>query len=224
MRSYSAPTLAAFQDRTGLVARLLVWVVARNRGTGLPEALGLWTGLEARAFTIGGAARTYQGAGGLMNVPPIQMAGGLAVRMHRLALSPISQEVIDLVRTYDARFAPVEVHRALFDPVTGALVDEPHRLLKGFVDEVEETTPEAGGEAGLEVVVASSARLLTRRLALKRSDETQRLRGGDRFRRYVDVSGEVDVYWGERRESSGGLSGLLDGGDRPTLSIGRLTR
>ncbi len=205
MRSFDAPTLAALQNRTDVVARILIWVVARNRGTGAPEAMGLWTGSDDRSFTIAGSPRTYVGAGGLMGVPPITSQTGITVRMQRLTLSPLNDTVADLIRTYDSRFAPIEIHRALFDPVTTLLIAEPHRLFKGIVDEIELPIDPADGKVSCEVTVASSARYLTRTLTLKRSDASQRRRSDDRFLRYADVSGEVDVYWGEKRPGGGSV-------------------
>lgn len=199
MRSFDAPTLAAFQSRSDVMHRVLVWVTARNRATGLAEELGLWNGGYDRAFTIGGVARTYVGAGALMQVPPLVYQVGLTVRMQRLSLSPLDPTVGAMIRSYDSRLAPIEIHRAVFDPVSSALVAEPHRLFKGMVDEMEVTTDPGSGETRCEVTVASSARYLTRTLTLKRSDASQSRRLGDRFLRYADVSGEVDVYWGEKR-------------------------
>ena len=124
MRSYDAPTIAALQARGGIVARSLIWAVARNRSTGAAESLGLWTGADDRAFTISGSSRTYVGAGSVMEVPPLSAQSGLDVRMQRLSLSPISEAVATLIRTYDARFAAIEIHRALFDPITGLLVSD----------------------------------------------------------------------------------------------------
>lgn len=174
--------------------------MARNRGTGLPEALGLWTGADDRTFTIGGISRAYVGAGSVMEVPPLAAQSGIAVRMQRLSLSPINEAVATLIRTYDARFAAIEVHRALFDPLTGLLVSEPHRVFKGIIDEVGLPTDPQSGETRCDVTVASSARFLTRTVPLKRSDASQQRRSGDRFLRYADVSGEVDVFWGEKRD------------------------
>lgn len=205
MLSFDAPTLAAFQSRTDVMNRILFWVTARNRTTGLPEELGLWNGGYDRTFTIGGDTRAYVGAGALMQVPPLVYQVGLSVRMQRLSLSPIDATVAALIRTYDCRLAPIEIHRATFDPITTQLVSEPHRLFKGLIDELEVTT-DPKGETRCEVTVASSARYLTRTLTLKRSDASQQLRTGDRFLRYADVSGDVDVYWGENRPSTGSSS------------------
>lgn len=201
MRSFDAPTLAAVQNRSEIAVRVLIWVMARNRGTGAVEALGVWNGGYDRQFTIGGVPRTYVGAGALMGVPPLTYEVGLNVRQTRLTLSPIDDAVGALIRTYDCRLAPMQIHRAVFDPVTTALVSEPHRLFKGIVDELE-VTRNAKGEVACEMVVAGSARYLTKVLTLKRSDASQQLRSGDRLLKYADVSGEVDVWWGEGREGA----------------------
>lgn len=213
MRSYDAPTLAAFQTRAGICARILVWVVARNRGTGAAETLGLWTGAQDREFTIGGATRLYTGAGPVMQIPPIKMQTGIAVRMQRMTFSPLAPVVADLIRTYDTRFAPIELRRALFSLDDGALIAPPHLVWKGFIDEIDVTYSGDGKEATCEVTAASSARLLTRTLTLKRSDATQQLRSGDRFRRYVDVSGRVDVWWGERKAGAPSDAPRVSGND-----------
>lgn len=214
MRSFDTATLAALQSRTAVVARILIWVVARNRSTGDPEALGLWSGADDRSFTIAGTPRTYVGAGSLMGVPPLASQTGITVRMQRLTLSPLNDTVADLIRTYDSRFAPIEIHRALFDPVTTLQVSEPHRLFKGIVDELELPIDPASGNVSCDMTVASSARYLTRTLTLKRSDASQRRRLDDRFLRYADVSGEVDVYWGEKRPA-GGSVGVQTSTQRP---------
>lgn len=201
MRTLGSSTLAHLQSRDGLASYALVWVEARNRITGLVETLGLWTGAQDRSFTIETEPRFYFGAGGLVGVPPIAMQVGLAVRMQTLQLAPVSAEVIQLIRGYDARHAPVEIHAAFLHPVTRALIEEPTRLFKGYIDALSIAEGATDGESSCEVTVASAARGLTRTLPLRRSDEVQKRKGGDRFRRYADVSGSVDVWWGQKREN-----------------------
>lgn len=201
MRALGPNTLAHLQSREGLAAYALVWVEARNRTSGLVETLGLWTGAQDRTFTISGQPRTYVGAGGLAGVPPITMQAGLAVRMQQLRLAPVTAEVVQLIRGYDARHAPVEVHVAFFEPRTRALIEEPTRVFKGYIDAINISEGVSGGESSCEVTVASSARALTRTLPLRRSDEVQKRKAGDRFRKYADISGSVDVWWGQRRRT-----------------------
>ena len=203
MRSYGAATLTALQSRAGLISRVLIWVSARNRTTNAVETMGLWTGVDHETISIGGVPRLYYGAGNVIDIPEITMEAGLSVRMHRIGLSPLSPEIMQLVRSYDVRGVAVEVHRALYATDTRSLIEEPHQVLKGFVDEVEIGTPEAGGSSSCVLNVATSARLLTQSLPLKKSDETQRLRSGDRIRRYTDLSGAIEVWWCASRGGGG---------------------
>lgn len=203
MRIYGPATLAALQARD-VVSRALIWISARNRSTNAVETMGLWTGSDHETFTIDGVSRLYYGAGNVVDLPQITMQAGLAVRMHRLGLTSLTPEAMQLIRGYDVRFAPVEVHRALFTTDTRLLASlSPHLVLKGFVDEVNLGTPAAGGAASCVLGIVTQARVLTQALSLKKSDETQRLRSGDRFRRWTDVSGSVDVWWGARRSGGG---------------------
>lgn len=201
MRSFDPATAAAIAAPS-IVARALIWIRARDRVSGAEQALGLWTGDDSAQFTINGQSRSYAGAGALLSIDPIISQSGLLVRMSRITLSPLAPEVAQAIRGYDPRLAPVEIHRALFSPDTFNLVAEPHRVFSGWIDELVINTPEVGGEATVEVTLASSARALTRGLPIKKSDETQKRRSGDRFRRWADISAAVDVYWGELRAAA----------------------
>lgn len=196
------PTSAAYlAARTGVASRHMVHVIAKNRATGALEALGLWQGDDHLTIAIGGINRTYYGADTLIGVEPIRAGIGLEVRMLQLALSPLTPEVALMLRGYDARLAPAEIHRALLSLETGQLIAEPIRVFRGWVDEVKIRTGEVGGTSEATVTLASAARGLTRALTLTRSDaEMRRRNSGDAFRRYTDVAGEVGVWWGEKRK------------------------
>ena len=198
MQSFTETELA-YLASGAIMARRLLWITARNRTTGAAETLGLWDGDDHQDFVIGGQTRTYFGAGGLIGFEPLVAQVGLAVRVHTAHLSPLTPEVAQVLRGYEPRLAPVEIHRALFWPDSHNLVATPRRVFKGQIDHVQITTPEIGGTAVAEVQMVSVAASLTRSLALKKSDEAQKRRSGDRFRRYSDVSGAVDVWWGEER-------------------------
>jgi len=207
MRILDTTSAAYLAARIGVVSRHMVHVLARNRETGAQEALGLWQGDDHLTIAINGANRTYYGAGGLIGVEPIRAGIGLEVRMMQVALSPLAPEVAQLLRSYDARLAPAEVHRGLLSLETGQLIAEPIRVFRGWVDEVKIRTGEVGGTGAVggageaTVTLASAARGLTRALTLTRSDAEMRRRNtGDRFRDYTDISGEVGVWWGEKRE------------------------
>jgi hypothetical protein len=187
--------------RAGVASRHMVHVIARNRATGAQEALGLWQGDDHLTIAINGVNRTYYGAGTLVGVEPIRAGIGLDVRLLQLGLSPLTPEVAQLLRGYDARLAPAEIHRALLSLETGQLIAEPIRVFRGWVDEVKIRTGDVGGIGDATVTLASAARGLTRALTLTRSDaEMRRRNAGDAFRRYTDIAGDVGVWWGETRE------------------------
>ncbi len=197
MRDYDAATLAAFGTRAGIIARQLLWMTVKDRTTGDPVSFGLWNGEDHETITIAGQARDYYGAGTVLEVPDIVHEVGFKARNHRVTISPISPEVKVVLRTYDARFAPIEIHRALYDTETRNLVSEPHRVFKGWINGAPISRTAIPGRAKAELVLVSSARVLTRKLALKKSDESHRLRADDRFRRYADVAETAKTFWGE---------------------------
>lgn len=201
MFNYDPVTANYLAEGREICARALLWVKARNWETSAVEELGLWTGDDHRDFVIGGETRTYYGAGGVVNMDAITYEVGMNVRMHRVVLNPIAAEVVQLLRGYDVRLSRVEIHRALFDVETTALKAEPHRRYKGFIDEAPIYTPVKNGRARAEISIASSARAMTIPLVLKKSDETQQLRQGDRFRRYADIT-DAEVWWGDKRYSA----------------------
>lgn len=201
MRNYPSNLFTLLQTRKGFRSRVLVWVDnAQNLSNGTTESLGLWNGAGNRVFTIGGVDRTYYGAGALLNVPPIAYASDLTVRRQKTLLAAISPAVKTILRGYDVRFAPIEVHRAIYDGETGLLNSEPHELMRGFIDDLKFTRPAPGsGNSTAETTIATWLRKLTLVLPLKRSDATQQLDQGDRFRRYIDVPGTVGVWWAQSR-------------------------
>lgn len=192
--------LAHLNSRGARHARLLVWVNAWERSTGDPVTVGFWTGADHRLFSIGGEDREYFGAGSLIKVAPLVGETGVNIRTTRLSFSPVSPEFRLAVRSYRTDDAPVEIHVANFDPQTRALIAEPTRRFKGFLKGMDFTRPKVGGEATCEVAVQSAARVLSRTLPLKKSDAALRARHpGDGFRKYTDVSGSVETWWGEGR-------------------------
>lgn len=196
--TFSSATAQYFARQTRIRARVLVWISARDRDTGATESMGIWNGADHKTFTIQGVDRLYYGAGGLISIDPITSRTGLTVRMQRLVFSPLAPEVEQVIRGYDVRFAPIEIHRAVFDPDTHNLMDEPHRRFRGYVDKISplKTGPK-GDQVRVELQLASAARALTIPLSRRRSDETLRARSAeDAFRQYADVAGTISVMWG----------------------------
>lgn len=202
MRSYSPATAAYFAARGPVLAHVLIWIAARNRSTGAVETIGFWTGADHRDFVIAGATRTYYGAGAALSVDPIRLQTGLQVRTQRVQLSQVAVEAQLAVRGYDPRHGPVEIHRAIFDPLSEALVDEPHLVLRGNIDKVQIKTPAKGEAGSIEIEIATAARRLTKPLTRKRSDASLRVRAGtDAFRQYAALADKVETPWGRNVKS-----------------------
>ena len=196
MRSLSTALQTALTNGM-IVSRVLCWFSARNRDTGATETLGLWTGDDHAEIVVEGQTRTYFGAGNLIDVPPVSYKTGLDVQVYRLGLTTITNEARQLIRGYDPRFAAVQIHRALFDPITRAQIEAPHRVLFGFVDEVDLTQPAAGEQASGYLSIVTTARQLTSGLPNKNSHANQRRISDDRFLRWADSSAEV--WWGVKQ-------------------------
>lgn len=196
MRIYDSAIAAQLSARAGLDARHLMWIEARNRDTGDMESIGIWDGDDHLDFVIGGVTRTYLGAGGLLSVPDLTMRVGLDIWQPEVQVSAITPEVEQALRGYDPKLAPVEIHRAFFDPVEATLLAPPVRIFKGWIDGVSIPTPEEGGEAVATITLASNSRSLTRKLHALRSDAAYQMRGGDRINRYTDVVGQIKTRWG----------------------------
>lgn len=200
MRSLPTSVADLLAARQGRIARLLLWVEARDRDSGDTVPMGFWTGVDHQDFVIGADLRSYFGAGSLVSMDALTSDIGLTVRQFRAGLAPSLPEVQQLVRGYDVRLASCQVHVADFDPHTNNLLAEPVRVFRGWVDQVHISEPAPGGEASCELTMLSAAQALTRRLARKRSDQTLRARASaDGFRKYADISGSVETVWGERR-------------------------
>lgn len=188
--SYDSTSLALLAAGT-IKARHALWVEARNRSTGETEALGLWSGDQDQAITIGGEARTYIAGGSLLDVGVLDYRTGLEVQMRRLTVSPINAAVAQAIRGYEPRLAPVQLHEVLFDPATDRIVGTPRLRLDGWIDTVSITTAAAGGESAVEITCATRARAGTRYgTGLK----TQAHLGA--LHRYSAVSDVVPEDWG----------------------------
>lgn len=205
MKSYDAATIAAIQNTEAIAPFNLLWIEAKNRETGGVQAVGFWNGLDTVDVQVINPAtglpvlRTYNGAGGLLDIPSLPLESDLSIRTIRILLSQIDGAVQLAVRGYDVKHAPVQIHRGFFNTDTMLPVAPAVRRFVGWVNGMTVLTPPAGGKGQIELSCVSHTRLLTKTNPLRRSDEQQRKRGGDRFRRHTDVAGNwlQDIHWGE---------------------------
>ncbi len=218
MRTLDAASLDYVSDEPGVVVRYLIWFTAKNRTTGDPESMGLWTGDEDRTYTIDSTPRDYVGAGTVVRIEPFTFRQGTEVRMQTVHLSILTPEVETLIRGYEPRGAGVEIHQVLFSTVTNTKVGTPTLVFDGTIEKSPITIPEQGGEASLELTLASSTRVLTRTLPQSWSHSTLSLRSGDAIARWADLSGDVEVQWGELR------AGQLSVAERERRKIERILK
>lgn len=203
----STPNVRAhLQERLGINARVLVWIEARNRATGVREPIGLWEGTEDITLEIDGSDRTYLGSPSIMSVEPIKSRSDLSVQMQRIVFSALSADIDEVMRERDARLAPIEIHVLHRDPQTREPIGVERRF-RGVVDKapIDYTPPTDEGEPGqavMTVSAASATRNLTRGLTLLRSDESQSKRAGDKFFRFAAV-GRVRAWWNQKRPRDG---------------------
>lgn len=193
--TWSAAAITHLQESTATMARWLLWLRPMDRDTGERITFGIWNGDDNQTFTVGGDARVYLGAQGAFSVDPVIEEVGTVVRSQNVRLSSITPEVEAVARGYDLRLAPAELHLALLDPESAALIDLQLRF-RGQVTSAPIPTPPVNGSAPMSVTIASSWRGLTRLLPLRKSDAAQRARDGDGFRKYGSISQGVRAPWG----------------------------
>lgn len=210
MRTLDAAILAAMAKGT-VVARDFVWITAKDRDTGDPVSRGFWTGAPniitdvVDALTGSSVSRAFLGGGRLISVGTVPLVADISVRSVDIVLSQVASETQAIVRTYDARLAPVQVYRGYFDVDTRALLADPRARFVGFIDEAPVTTPAEGNEGAITLNCVSVTRELTKTSTAVRSHEDQIARyPSDNFRQDVNVVGKWDLAWGRTRETAGG--------------------
>ena len=147
----------------------MVYVQAVNLTTDLVEPFGIWSGEDSIEISIDGVLRTYLGAGQLLQPEAIKATPGLAVRNYQVRLSAVSADVENLVKGFNTRFAPSEVHRVFFDPGSRALIGPPHPVYRGMIDTIEFPHARAGELPTCLMNLVSATRVLTRTLPTKKS-------------------------------------------------------
>ena len=186
------------KTRADVDARWAIWIEARDMTTGAAFPVGFWTGDDAERITVAGVPRDYYGAGAALSVEPMTYQMGAVVQTQRVSLGPLAPEVRMVLRGYDTRQAPVQVHLITLDPAGRVLTVE--EAFVGVMDTFSINDGPIDDSGNMTVVcdaeLVSDARLLTRTLSLKMSDASQRRRNAsDGFRRYADVAGDVPVNW-----------------------------
>ncbi|TPE47223.1 hypothetical protein [Amaricoccus solimangrovi] len=203
MRAVNARAQGQRERRGALVEAQMIWIEARDRESGDIHGLGIWQGETTEQIRVtdmfSGATetRTFFNLG-LISISSIRYETGLDIRPVSVTLSALSEPVQAAFRLYDARGARAQIWRRSYDPDSRLPIGDPEPRFKGFVNTAPIERPAAGGEATIEVQLVSTARMLTFTSERKKSDEAQRRREDDRFRRYKGTARAWDVPWGTK--------------------------
>lgn len=212
VRLLDLATQLALRARGAQVQRNLVVITAKDRATGDTRVHGFWDDIETIVTNVVSGedgsivSRSFVGDGAIISCDPVPMRIGLEVRTIQLVLNPLHPAVEALLRGDEPRGAKVEIYRGKLDPATMLLVAEPRIRFLGKINGAPVETGAAGSDSRATLKIVSHTRELTRTNPAKKSDETQRRRAGDRFRRYTGVAGEWPIWWGEDKDT-GGQSG-----------------
>lgn len=208
MRDVDPAELAAIQAGT-VVARTLVTMTVKDRLTGNPVSLGFYMDAGPASFNVvnprTGAVEGRSFVGDAMNsVGDIPLTSDISVREVEVVLAAIDDSVQNAVRTYDARSAPIEIHRVYLDPLTMAQVAPARCRFLGQVDTAPIETAAEGGASTVALSCTSTTQELRRKNPDVASHESQILRkSDDDFYRDTGVAGDWTLFWGKKQEKAG---------------------
>ena len=206
MKTLDLDTQGAIRDRNSVVVRDFVLITVKD-GEGAPVNFGFTSYGEdvtlniVDGFTGSVVGRTYYGdSAPIVRIDPIPAKIGLEVDTVRIALNALHPAVQTMFRGHDCRNAPVQVHRAYLSRDSMLPVAYPRCRRLGWINGAPEEIPGAGSDgATISLEIVSVTRELTRTNGAKRSDAVQRLRDGDRFRRYSGTAHRWPIWWGEAK-------------------------
>ena len=188
----------------GLVPRRFVWITGKDLASGAPASIGLWTGDDDINITITSGvtglpeARTYYG-GLNLQVSPIPRTADLTIQTVTITIGQIAPAVQQLVRGYDLRLAPIEIHDMSFDTGTRLPSAAPEIAFLGVADGAPVKTPAVGQDGDIEISAISAAiAMLERTNPAKSSYEGQKRRSGDEFGLYSSTVANWQIPWGQK--------------------------
>lgn len=212
MRTADSAIVAAIQaaPEQGLRARNFITIFAEDEGGVNP--IGFWNDVDTIEATVirpqDGATetRTFIGDGAVLDMDPIPLTADLSVRSANVTLSALHASVRNMLYGMKIRGRVAQIHRGIWNPQTGVLVGNLMPHFHGFVNGAPVITGAPGEESTVQIEIVSHTRELTRTSAAKKSDETQKLRSGDRGRKYAGVA-NVAIWWGKSKGDAASGSG-----------------
>lgn len=203
MRQLPPAAVAALKARN-VTMRDFLWIEARDRDSGAPVPAGFWsdvgwTNAEVINPRTGATVtRSFEGAGGLIQISHVPMTSNLTVQTVTVSASQIASPN-DLLRGYDIKQARIEVYRGLFAPATLVQLAPAFARFVGYVDEATVNTPEEGGDGSIELTCMSHSQEMSRFNTATRSDAyTRRRDPNDSFSRHAAAVGTWDIKWQQK--------------------------
>lgn len=193
---WNSEAQAILTARSGIEVRWLVWFTVKALADNAPITFGLSTDSDDRTLTVEGQSRFYYGRQGAIALEPLRYATGTEIASWGMEIG-VSSEAETILRGYNTRLAAAQVHAMILHPDTLAPVDI-KMAFDGMIDGAPIITPEINGVASAKLKLVSAARRGTLTRNGRKSDETQKARSSDRFRKYGSVAAAVDVAWGSK--------------------------
>lgn len=203
MKQISSENQTALNNRV-LIPRDFLWIVAKDKETEEPVSVGFWSGIEniSSVLVISPdtnlpVARSYYGAGSLIEINDIAAISVIQVQDVTIKMSQLDELVEQAVRLYDIKQARIEIHRGLLDPNSRKLIAPAMVRYVGFVNNLKIETPSENGDGGVFLECTSHTQELTRANPSTRSHEDQKLRNdNDDFFIDAAVVSEWELDWG----------------------------
>jgi hypothetical protein len=132
-------------------------------------------------------------------VSPIARTADLTIQTVTITIGQIAAVAQQLVRGYDLRLAPVEIHDMAFDTITRQPSAAPEIAFLGIADGAPIKTPAVGQDGNVEISAISAAiAMLERTNPAKSSYEGQKRRSGDEFGLYSSTVANWQIPWGQK--------------------------
>lgn len=170
MRALGTGTTNHLAATSGIIAKRLVSIAARNTATGQIEPIRFWTGDTTTNFTIDGVGMIFEGIQGAIQSEPIEYSVGMGVRYYQITITAAG-DIETMLRDHDLQSAKISVYGVVLNPV--APVGDPYRDIDGVVNSVSIETGKVGDSNKIVLTVATTAIYLVQSLDRKWSDATQ---------------------------------------------------
>ena len=205
VRVLDAATQGAVRDRSRVIPRDFIGCTVKD-DVGEPVFFGFTNFGEDVITNVvdietgDTVSRTFYGDNApIQGMDPVPSKIGVEIDTTQAVLNHIHPAVQLMVRGHDCRNAKVQIWRGYLDPVSQLLVAAPRSRRLGSINGTPIVTPAAGGQGSVTLRIVSHTRELTRINPAKSSDETYRLRDGDRINQYAGTAGQWTIFWGEAK-------------------------